>query len=90
MTTITTLARDAHGLTMTGDASTVVLYDHVIDRLARFHPDVIDLATRLGTQAEPPPIANALIASPPLHKGPFRDRHEPRRIAWLGDISLDT
>jgi tetratricopeptide (TPR) repeat protein len=62
MTTTTTLARDAHGLTMTGDATTVDLYNQAIDRLARFHPDVIDLATRLGTQAEPAPMTNALIA----------------------------
>jgi tetratricopeptide (TPR) repeat protein len=62
MTTTTTLARDAHGLTMTADASTVDLYDQAIDRLARYHPDVIDLATQLGTQAAPAPMANALIA----------------------------
>src|SRR5688572_6330316 len=62
MTTTTTLARDAHGLTMTADGSTIDLYDRAIDRLARFHPDVIDLATELGTQSDPAPMANALAA----------------------------
>jgi tetratricopeptide (TPR) repeat protein len=60
--TTTALARDAHGLTMTGPAATVHLYDRAVDRLARFHPDVIDLATELGTQPEPAPMANALVA----------------------------
>lgn len=58
----TALTRDAHGLTMTGDAATVGLYDQAIDRLARFHPDVVDLATELGSQAQPVPMANALVA----------------------------
>ena len=38
---------DAHDVPMTGDADTIALYDRAIDRLVRFHPDVVELAGEL-------------------------------------------
>ena len=55
-------ATDAHGNPMTGDADTIERYDRTIDRLVRFHPEAIDLATELAGQDTPAPMAHALIA----------------------------
>ncbi len=55
-------ATDAHGNPMTGDADTIERYDRTIDRLVRFHPEAIDLATELAGQDTPVPMAHALIA----------------------------
>lgn len=59
---MTATRSDAHGNPMTGDADTVALYDRAIDRFLRFHPEVIDLATRLATQDAPVPMAHVLVA----------------------------
>jgi hypothetical protein len=53
---------DAHGNPMSGDADTIRLYDRAIDRLVRYHPQVIDLATELAGQETPVPMAHALVA----------------------------
>lgn len=53
---------DAHGNAMTGDAATVDLYDRAIDRLLRFDPVVVDLATELASADEPAPMAHVLLA----------------------------
>lgn len=53
---------DAHGNPMTGDTETIDLYDRAIDRLVRFHPDVVDLAGELAAADTPAPMANALMA----------------------------
>ena len=53
---------DAHGNEMSGDADTVVRYDRAVDRLVRFHPDVVELATGLVEDDSPAPMAQALIA----------------------------
>ena len=53
---------DAHGNPMTGDAASVEVYDRALDRLVRFHPEVVDLATALATVDEPVPMANVLFA----------------------------
>ena len=62
MTVSTTHLLDDHGNPMSGDATTVALYDRAIDRLVRFHPDVVDLAGELSGADHPVPMAHALIA----------------------------
>src|SRR4051812_15313593 len=52
---------DAHDNPMTGTTDAIRLYDRAIDRLIRFHPDVVDLAGQL-TAAEPVPMGSALWA----------------------------
>jgi hypothetical protein len=47
---------------MTGDADTIALYDRTIDRLVRFHPEVVDLATDLASAESPAPMAHAVMA----------------------------
>ena len=47
---------------MTADGDTIELYDRALDRLVRFHPDVVDLAGRLTTGDSPAPMALALMA----------------------------
>ena len=46
---ITTL--DAHGNPMTGDSTTIEMYDSAIDRFLRFHPDVVEIAGALTADA---------------------------------------
>jgi hypothetical protein len=53
---------DAHGNPMSADQATIELYDRAMDRLVRFHPEAVDLATELAGQDEPAPMAHALIA----------------------------
>lgn len=53
---------DAHGNPMTGDAGTIALYDRAIDRLVRFHPNVLDAAGDLAGAGEPVPMAHVLTA----------------------------
>ncbi|MFT3855205.1 MAG: tetratricopeptide repeat protein [Ilumatobacteraceae bacterium] len=53
---------DGHGNPITGDADAVALYDRAIDRLVRFHPDVLDLAGELAGAADPVPMASVLVA----------------------------
>ena len=48
-------------LAMTGDADTIEHYERAIDRLLRFHPDAVDLATELVGVPDPVPMAHALI-----------------------------
>ncbi|MET0579291.1 MAG: tetratricopeptide repeat protein, partial [Ilumatobacteraceae bacterium] len=53
---------DDHGNPMSGDPDTIDRYDLAIDRLLRFHPDAVDLATELVNADAPVPMAHALIA----------------------------
>ncbi len=53
---------DAHGNPMTGPSETVGLYDQALDRLVRFHPDVVELAGELTSTPAPAPMASALMA----------------------------
>jgi len=53
---------DVHGNPMTGATDVIGLYDHTIDRLIRFHPDVVELATELTAADAPAPMASALFA----------------------------
>jgi tetratricopeptide (TPR) repeat protein len=53
---------DAHGNQMTGDRDTIDLYDRALDRLVRFHPDVVELAGELAAVDTAAPMASALAA----------------------------
>ena len=53
---------DAHDNPMTGDPATIELYDRTIDRLVRFHPDVVELATEMASVDDPAPMAHAVMA----------------------------
>jgi hypothetical protein len=44
---MSTVLADQHGVPMSGSAEAVALYDHAIDRLLRFHPDVVSDAETL-------------------------------------------
>ena len=47
---------------MTADGDVIELYDRALDRLVRFHPDVVDLAGRLTAGDPPAPMALVLVA----------------------------
>ena len=47
---------------MTGDVETIELYNRAIDRLVRFHPDIVELSEQLTTTDEPAPMALVLAA----------------------------
>lgn len=55
-------ALDAHGNPMTGGTDAIELYDQAIDRLVRFHPDIVGLTGRLTDGEAPPPMAFVLAA----------------------------
>ena len=52
----------ADGLPMSGDSATIDQYDLALDRLLRYHPDVIELSTALLATHAPAPMASALWA----------------------------
>ena len=54
--------RDEHGNPTTGSAEAVEAYDRAIDRLLRFHPDVVDQAVALVADQPGLPMAHALMA----------------------------
>ena len=54
--------RDEHGNPTTGSAEAVDAYDRAIDRLLRFHPDVVDQAVALVADQPGLPMAHALMA----------------------------
>lgn len=47
---------------MTADSATIELYDHALDRLVRYHPDVVELADQLTAEDVAAPMAHALMA----------------------------
>jgi tetratricopeptide (TPR) repeat protein len=53
---------DAHGNAATGDAIAIALYDEALDRLLRFHPDVIALSSQLVTDHPECAIGHAMAA----------------------------
>jgi tetratricopeptide (TPR) repeat protein len=53
---------DVHDNPMTGGIEAIELYDRAIDRLIRFHPDVVDLAGQLTEGKDPAPMASALVS----------------------------
>lgn len=83
-----TIAVDAHGNPMTGGVDTIELYDSAIDRLVRFHPDIVDLAGRLADGDAPPPMALALMAYLSLMSTDVDDLADAR-VAWESLARLD-
>lgn len=72
---------DIHHNPMTASADTIALYDKAIDRLVRFHPEVVDLAGQLDERAENAPMASALLAYLNLMSTDADDL-EAARTAW--------
>ncbi|HZI45597.1 MAG TPA: tetratricopeptide repeat protein [Ilumatobacter sp.] len=74
--------RDANGNPISADTATIDRYDRAIDRLLRFDPEAVDLATELAGEDSPAPMAHALIAYLHLMStdaadlGTARDAHE--------------
>ncbi len=57
-----TLLADQHGVPMSGSASAVAVYDQALDRLLRFHPDVVTHAGTLTTDHPDVAMGHALVA----------------------------
>ena len=53
---------DAHGNIATGDAPAIALYDAAVDRLLRFHPDIIEMSGRLVSEHPECAMGHALAA----------------------------
>ena len=53
---------DEHRNPMSGPAEAVALYDRAIDRMLRYNPEVVDLATTLAEQHADVPMTGALLA----------------------------
>jgi hypothetical protein len=53
---------DEHRNPMSGPAEAVALYDRAIDRMLRYHPEVVDLATTLAEHHADVPMTGALLA----------------------------
>ena len=79
--------RDANGNPITADAATIELYDRAIDRLLRFDPEAVDIATDLAGEDSPVPMAHAAdrLPAPDEHRrrrrrdGADMPRRRPRR-----------
>lgn len=72
---------DQHGNPFTGGREAVAAYDQAVDRLLRFHPDVIEVAFGLATSHPDVAMANALIAYLHLTSTDAPDV-APARDAW--------
>lgn len=78
-------------LAMTGDADTIDRYDRALDRLVRFHPEAVDLATELVGVPDPVPMAHALIAylhlmsTDPADLATARLAHEALAVSAVND-----
>ncbi|MDH4075347.1 MAG: hypothetical protein OEW29_05365, partial [Acidimicrobiia bacterium] len=53
---------DAHGVPLGGPAEGVAAYDRALDRLLRFHPDVLTAADELTTVHPNTAMGHALVA----------------------------
>lgn len=81
MSTTTRDTRDAHGNPMVAPADAAALYDRAVDRLLRYHPDLVDLTFRLAGEHPDVGMAQALVAY--LHlMSTDRPDVEPARAAW--------
>jgi tetratricopeptide (TPR) repeat protein len=72
---------DQHGNPFVGDRAAVEAYDTAIDRLLRFHPDVVEVAFRLAAEQPDVPMAQALVAYLHLTSTDAPDVG-PARDAW--------
>src|SRR5687768_5721378 len=86
MTTTTTpnstpIARDQHGLSIAATPEAAELYDRALDRLLRYHPDLVDLATQLAEEHGDVAMSNAFVAY--LHlSSTARGDVDVARAAW--------
>ena len=60
--TSTTTFTDGHGNPVSGPADAIPRYDHALDRLLRYHPDVVDATTSLNEAAPDFPMGHVLAA----------------------------
>jgi len=72
---------DQHGNPFVGDRDAVAIYDKAIDRLLRYHPDVVDLGFGLATDHPDVAMAQALMAYLHLTSTDAPDL-APARDAW--------
>ncbi len=86
MTPITTtnsmpVARDQHGLSLAAASDAAQLYDRALDRLLRYHPDLVPLATQLSEEHGDAAMSNAFVAY--LHlSSTARPDADVARAAW--------
>jgi tetratricopeptide (TPR) repeat protein len=80
-TSSTPTVHDQHGLAISAAPEAAELYDRAVDRLLRFHPDLIALATRLAEEHGDVAMGNAFVAY--LHlSSTARGDVDGARAAW--------
>jgi len=80
-TSSTQIVRDQHGLAIAAGADAADLYDRALDRLLRYHPDLVTLATQLSEEHGDVAMSNALVAY--LHlSSTARGDVDVARAAW--------
>ena len=86
-----TLPTDLHGNPMSGESDAIDLYDRALDRLVRFHPDVVELAGELTDESTggDAPMAWALAAYLNLMSTDLDDV-AAARDAWQHLSTLDS
>jgi tetratricopeptide (TPR) repeat protein len=73
--------RDQHGLTIAASPDAADLYDRALDRLLRYHPDLVTLATQLSEEHGDVAMSNAFVAY--LHlSSSARGDVDVARAAW--------
>lgn len=83
------VAHDEHGNPFSGPAEAARLYDQAVDRLLRYHVDVIPVATQLITEHGDTAMAQALLAYLHLTSTDLPDV-APARDMWIamGDLAM--
>jgi len=61
-TTLPTRTRDAHGNEISGAAEKVAGYDHALDRLIRYHPDLVPAAEEIAADPTALPMGQVFMA----------------------------
>jgi len=80
---------DAHGNPFSGPTDAAALYDRAVDRLLRYHVDVIPLATELASEHRDAPMGLALLAYLHLTSTDLPDV-APARELWTAMGALTT
>jgi hypothetical protein len=57
-----TTTRDAHGNEISGVADAVAGYDHALDRLLRYHPDLVPAAAEIAADPAALPMGQVFMA----------------------------
>ena len=79
--TPTHILRDQHGLAISATSEATELYDRALDRLLRYHPDLVPLATQLSEEHGDVAMSNAFVAY--LHlSSTARGDVDVARAAW--------